>query len=145
MKQLLSLFCLFVLTLGVAQAYSPPEEFNDQATIEMATNVDQLTLQVIAPDYIQKADVAEIIHFSEAVSNINEDAALADLLVGTVPDVDEIAFNFKPGSNRLNFNILIKETRHRDYLLDSGRELVPAVPWRSLSKWSTDHRHYIHS
>lgn len=150
MKRIVTLICLFVLTLGVAQAYSPPEEFNDQVTYELATEVDLVAEVVIAPDFIHKTTVADLSISTFRLSNIGEDIDLAVCQVDAEKDDGYIQFkqainNREIANSQSNASrpSLRKRVRAKSLYLDRSESKSLAVPWQRFSLGSLVATHFL--
>lgn len=150
MKRIVTLICLFVLTLGVAQAYSPPEEFNDQVTYELATDVDLVAEVSIAPDFIHKGIVADLSISTFRLSNIGEDIDLAVCQVDAEKDDGYIQFiqainNRKIANSQSNASrpSLRKRVRAKSLYLDRSESKDLAVPWQRFSLGSLVTTHFL--
>lgn len=153
MKNLLTLLFLFV-TLGVAQAYSPPEESEIQV-IEMDMAYDLSDFAFNAP--VVANAISEIIIYSHSaeISSDSEIFVLAELPGEYLFKRDDFsdtrltALNFnnhcRPLSNDIFANryqrYFEKDHRTLEQIRHLGSELVPPVPWRSLKR-STIHHHF---
>jgi hypothetical protein len=135
MKQLFTML-LFVLALGAAQAYSPPQELIDEVTITITADMDHVAIVDIAQVEVQNLFVAS--NYLETDSNIGEIAVLPDPVICTVRDdgSNEIELNLTSLKATQFYKSIKQETNDRDYLLDDKRETVLGVPWHGLARSS---------
>lgn len=154
MKHLLTLLCLFV-TLGVAQAYSQPEEPIDQVPIEIVYDlgVDALDINVqFTSEMITSVIIDSRTENSRAIETFELRDISAEYLYETI-ELEQtrstaqiltsnycwpIHFNLTADQYQRNYD---KDHRTSERLRQSGAELVPPVPWRSLKR-STIHNHF---